>query len=55
MREQHKRSIAKAISWRIFATLTTIAIVFVFTGKLVLSLSIGFVEMLSKIFLYYAH
>jgi len=53
--ETHVRSIAKAISWRIAATLTTMLLVFVFTGNLVVSGSVGLTELLSKIFIYYVH
>ena len=53
--ENHKRSIAKATSWRVLATLTTIAIVFLLTGSLAISLGVGFVEVISKFILYYVH
>jgi len=55
MRERRTRSIIKAVSWRVFATLTTIAVVYLFTGELVLSIGVGFVEALSKLVLYYIH
>jgi adenylylsulfate kinase len=54
-KEAHYRSIIKALSWRAFATLATILIVFAFTRKLVLSLSVGAVEVVVKLFLYYIH
>jgi adenylylsulfate kinase len=53
--ETHTRSLAKAISWRIFATLTTVLLVFVFTGNLVVSESVGLAELVSKIVIYYVH
>ncbi len=49
------RSILKALSWRAFATIVTILIVFAFTRKLVLSLGIGMVEVVTKLILYYFH
>ncbi len=49
------RSIIKALSWRVFATLATILIVFAFTRRLVLSLGIGGVEVVVKLLLYYLH
>ena len=49
------RSILKALSWRIVATVTTILIVFFFTGEIVLALSVGAVEVIAKIILYYLH
>lgn len=54
-RETQVRSVTKAVSWRIFASLTTTAIVFIFTGQLALSLGIAGVEFLSKIGLFWVH
>ena len=54
-RDKPIKSIAKAISWRIIASLTTMSLVFIFTGELVLSLSIGFFEIILKMLFYYAH
>ena len=54
-RDASYRSIFKAISWRILATLATILIVFAFTGKLALSLGVGAVEVIIKLILYYFH
>ncbi len=53
--ESQRRSIAKAVTWRIVATSTTMAIVFGFTGKLLLAGGIGIVESLSKMLFYYIH
>ena len=55
MTEQHTRSIAKSISWRVIASLTTMILVFVFTGKLALAAGIGFFEVIIKLTVYYAH
>ena len=49
------RSILKAISWRVVATLTTITIVYLFTRKFVLSLEVGGLEVILKIIFYYTH
>jgi len=54
-KDAHYRSIIKAISWRTFATITTILIVFAFTRKLVLSLEIGTIEVMVKLIIYYFH
>ena len=54
MEYQH-RSLFKTISWRCIATITTITIVYAFTGKVPLSLGIGAVEVVSKMILYYFH
>jgi uncharacterized membrane protein len=53
--EKPIRSLVKAISWRIIATLTTILLVFIFTGNLILSGSIGFLELILKTLIYYIH
>ena len=55
MKENHLRSVIKAISWRFFATLTTAIIVFIFTGDFLLSIGVGIAEVISKIILYYIH
>ena len=55
MEDFKKRSLVKAISWRIAASLTTVGIVYCFTGKIVLSFGVGFVEALLKMLLYYLH
>jgi uncharacterized membrane protein len=49
------RSVAKAISWRIVATVTTIFLVFAFTGNLVISGGVGLTELITKIVIYYVH
>jgi len=53
--ETHVRSIVKTLTWRVTATCTTVLIVFGFTGKFVLSLGIGAVEVVVKMILYYFH
>lgn len=49
------RSLVKAYSYRCCGTLTTIAISYVITGKLVVSLAIGATEMILKPFIYWCH
>jgi uncharacterized membrane protein len=53
--EKPARSLLKAISWRIVATLTTTLLVFIFSGDLVISAGVGGAEFLLKIFIYYVH
>ncbi len=53
--ETHTRTIAKAISWRALATLTTMTIVFLFTRRIMLSLGVGLAEIIAKITFYYLH
>ncbi len=54
-KEAHLRSIIKAVSYRSLAAIVTTTIVFVFTRKIVLSLGVGAVEAVAKIFCYYMH
>ena len=54
-KEAHHRSVLKALSWRIVATFTTMTIVFAFTHKVILSASVGAVEVVTKLILYYFH
>jgi len=49
------RSLIKATSWRMIATLTTILISYFITHHLGYALSIGSIEVVAKIFLYYFH
>jgi uncharacterized membrane protein len=49
------KSIVKSVSWRVVGTIDTIIISFIITGQLTMALSIGSVEVVSKIFLYYLH
>ena len=53
--EQKRRSIIKTISWRIWATLTTTALVFLFVGEVEIALTIGGIEVVVKMILYFLH
>jgi len=53
--ERHWRSIAKAVSWRIVGTIDTMVISFLVTRQVKWALSIGFVELFTKVFLFYVH
>ncbi len=53
--EQKRRSLAKAISWRATGTVDTILVSLVVTGSIKSALSIGFIEVITKIGLYYFH
>jgi len=55
MREYHKRSLVRAVCWRVLATISTMAIVYVFTGEALLCVGIGAVEIVVKLLLYYGH
>ncbi len=50
-----KRSLVKAITFRIIATIATIIIVLVLTGSLALAGTIGVADILAKTALYYFH
>jgi len=54
-KERKTRSIVKTLSWRILATLTTICLVYVFTGKFMIAASIGGIEVVLKLILYFFH
>ena len=50
-----KRTMAKTITWRITASLTTFLIAWILTGDILIGASIGSIEAIAKIFLYYFH
>lgn len=54
-RESHMRSLLKAMSWRVIATLTTTAIAFFITGEVGTALTIGGIEFFLKFLIYYLH
>jgi len=49
------RSFVKAASWRATGTLDTMVVSFFVTGHLKVALSIGGIEVFTKMFLYYFH
>jgi adenylylsulfate kinase len=49
------RSVAKAVTWRVIATTTTMFLVYIFTGELGLSLGVGFFDVLMKLAFYFLH
>jgi uncharacterized membrane protein len=53
--EKPIRSLVKAISWRLVATVTTIFLVFVFSKDLALGTMVGITELVVKTILYYLH
>lgn len=53
--ENIKRSIVKTISWRVVGTLATVTISYAITGTMVLAFSIGGIELVSKMVLYFFH
>lgn len=53
--EKPLRSVVKSVSWRIVGTIDTILISWFITGKLSLAFSIGAVELVTKMVLYFFH
>lgn len=53
--ENIRRTLLKTISWRIVGTLATVVISYVITGTLALAFSIGAIELVSKMALYFFH
>jgi len=49
------RSIIKAFSWRVVATLTTVVIAYLITGRIDVALEIGVLEFFFKIMIYAGH
>jgi uncharacterized membrane protein len=49
------KSALKAVSWRIVGTIDTMIISYFITGKVAVALSIGSVEVFTKMILYYFH
>jgi uncharacterized membrane protein len=55
MHDKPYRSIIKAVSYRLTGTLATILISLLISGRIKVALSIGIVELFTKIGLYYLH
>ena len=49
------RSLAKALSWRFTATLTTALIAYIVTGEMDTAVMIGGIEFILKFIIYYGH
>ena len=55
MVESKTRSVLKSISWRIIGTIDTMVISYLIVGNTSVALSIGGIEVISKMVLYFAH
>lgn len=53
--ESKRRSIAKAISWRLIATTITTAIALALTGQWEFAATIGLADTTIKFFIYFSH
>lgn len=51
----YKRHIAKTISWRVIGTLDTMILSGIITGSWLTGLTIGAVEVITKMVLYFLH
>ena len=49
------RSLVKAVSWRVTGTVDTFIISWLITGQVLLASGIALTEILTKIFLFWAH
>lgn len=54
-KESHLRSVLKGITWRILGTLDTMLISYIITGNTKMAVSIGGLEVFTKLVLYYLH
>ncbi|ABV68386.1 MULTISPECIES: DUF2061 domain-containing protein [Arcobacteraceae] len=55
MHEKPYRSVVKAVSWRTVGTLDTMIVSYFVTGNLIMAASIGSIEVITKMALYYFH
>ncbi len=53
--DSHTRSVTKGVTWRIVASVTTMGLVYAFTGDLMLMAEVGVLEVLAKLTFYYMH
>ena len=53
--ETATRSALKTLSWRLFATATTMVVIYVLTGSSDLALTVGYLDAILKMGLYYFH
>lgn len=53
--ETHLRSVVKGLSWRIFATIVTMVVVWIYTGHLSDAAIVGIADSGAKIFLFWGH
>lgn len=55
LRETRLRSVLKAITYRITGTVTTFAITYAVTGEMAAAMTVGLIEPVFKIMVYYFH
>ena len=54
-RESHKRSLVKAVTWRVIATLVTFLVAYLITREIAIAAGVGLVDSAIKFFAYYFH
>jgi uncharacterized membrane protein len=54
-KESNIRSIAKAVSYRLFGSLTTFIIAYILTGDLTVAGAVGVADLFGKMILFYLH
>jgi uncharacterized membrane protein len=55
IKEHHRRSIVKALTWRVTGTLDTFILSYLITRQLKFAIAISATELVTKIVLYYFH
>lgn len=53
--ENPLRSVVKSVSWRLIGTIDTILISWIITGEIATAFSIGSIELVTKMVLYFFH
>ena len=53
--DSHKKSIAKAISWRALSSMLIFGSVYYFTGEAIISINVTIIDIILKTILYYFH
>ena len=55
MKDMKARSVLKAISWRFIASMTTITLIYLVTGRFDIAVGVGAMEIVLKMIIYYFH
>ena len=53
--DSNTKTLMKTVSWRVVGTIDTMLIAFFLTGEVTVAISIGSVEVFTKLVLYYVH
>jgi len=54
-KSESKISLFKTVTWRVIGTIDTMLISYILTGKMDVAISIGGIEIVTKMILYYLH